>query len=371
MRKFVVALGLIIFVAIMTENTLAAPAAALGPDPMPTRMSIAWTFAVYAYPDFETRSLASFGPQYVDIIQHDEGDGWILINTYLGNVWTNIIRPLDGRIIILDAGHGLGSDNIFEGYSEQATMLKLAHLLRPLLEEQGATVFLTRETEANVTLPERAAKINLLSLETLRQNRLNDLYIAQEYNRQAIENEIEEIDELIGIMQRIINDYYKYAPTYFNFPFDWSFQRHIHPDLQRIFEFQADSEIQSTFLMISLHSNATRRPINSNINGVDIYRMTNDLINSANYFADYASTEKTYLFSNILLDSIQEVGISPRGINAGNWFVIREHNLPGVLVENGFHTNPHDRALLSCDYFIYRLAEAYADAIMRYFEYID
>jgi N-acetylmuramoyl-L-alanine amidase len=80
--------------------------------------------------------------------------------------------------------------------------------------------------------------------------------------------------------------------------------------------------------------------------------------------------EKTYLFANILLDDIQELGINRRGVRPGNWFVIREHNLPGVLVENGFHTNPYDRALLSSNYFLQSLAVVYRDAVMRYFGYV-
>jgi hypothetical protein len=257
MRKLFVRLAC----AFLATTIIMGTVTVFGAEYLPNRINITWTFTVYAYPDSETSPVAIFPPQSVDIVKHDEGDGWIFISTYLGDVWTNIIRPLYGRVIILDAGHGIGSDNVFMGYSEQATMLRLALKIQPLLEEQGATVFLTRETYANVTLPERAAKINLLALETLRHNRLNDLHTAQKDDRQVLEYEIKEIDEMIGIMQRIINDYYIYAPVYFNFPFDWSFQRHIHPDLRRIFELQANPEIQRSFLVISLHSNATRTPL--------------------------------------------------------------------------------------------------------------
>ena len=353
MRKLLARLGC----AFLITLTIAGTVTVFGVEYLPNKINITWKFAVYAYPYFEAKPIAAFPPQYVNVIKHDKGDGWILISTYFGDAWTNIIRPLYGRTVILDAGHGLGSDNVFMGYSEQATMLRLALKIQPLLEEQGATVFLTRETYANVTLPVRAAKINLLALDALHQ--------------QALDDEIKEIDALIAIMQRIVNNYSKYAPTYFNFPFDWSFQRQIHPDLQRIFELQANPEIQRNFLMISLHSNAARAPVNPEINGADVYRMTNDLVNSRNYFANYTSVEETYLFANILLDKIQELGINRREVKPGNWFVIREHNLPGILIENGFHTNPSDRALLSSDYFLQSLAAAYRDAIMRYFKYIE
>ena len=349
MRKLITAFSAAIIIVIASALTVFAA-------DNPNRMSITWTFTVHAEPDSQARPIATFLPQNVNIVQHDQGDGWIQISTYHGEVWTNIIRPLTGRTIILDAGHGLGSDNVFMGYSEQATMLRLAHMIRPLLTEQGATVFMTRDTQTNVALPVRAARINLFALETLCQS--SPYY------------ETTEIDRLMGIMQKIIADYEAYAPTYFNFPFDWSFQRPIHPDLQRIFELQANPIIRDNFLMISLHTNATRLPINPNIDGADIYRMTNDLDRSENYFANYAGVNRTYLFADMLLYGIHDIGINRNEIKPGNWFVIREHNLPGVLVENGFHTSHRDRALLSSDQFLQRLALVYRDAILQYFEAI-
>jgi len=267
--------------------------------------------------------------------------------------------PLYGRTIILDAGHGIGADNVFEGYSEGATMLRLALYITPLLEGHGANVFLTRPTGPNIHLSVRAASINLLALETLAA--AYDMSYEGWY----------EMGRLQDIMRRIMYDFEYYAPTYFNFPFDSSFERVIHPDLYRIFELQASPVIQDNFLMISLHSNATGRPINTAINGVDIYHMTNTMRNSANYFANYAGVERSRLFSEILIDNLDEIGLARRGIRDGNWFIIREHNLPGALVENGFHTNPEDRALLSDDEFLLRLAAAYEDAILRYFAAIN
>ena len=50
-----------------------------------------------------------------------------------------------------------------------------------------------------------------------------------------------------------------------------------------------------------------------------------------------------------------------------NLMVLREVNVPAVLVENGFHTNPQDRALLSDPNFRQSLAVAYRNAIVEYF----
>jgi N-acetylmuramoyl-L-alanine amidase len=47
--------------------------------------------------------------------------------------------------------------------------------------------------------------------------------------------------------------------------------------------------------------------------------------------------------------------------------VIRENNLPSTLMENGYHTNDANRALLSDPAFLDALALAYADTIEVYF----
>jgi len=235
-------------------------------------------------------------------------------------------------------------------------MLALALKIQPLLEARGATVFLTRPTEANLHLAERAAKTNLISLEAMLHSPYHHHY---------------EVTKLMAIMENIINDFEKYAPIYFNFPFDWSFTREIHPDLERIFQLQAHPLIKDNFLFISLHSNATASPINPNISGADVYHMTHHYWRNQNYFTNYANEDRNNLFGQMLLDNIHALGISRREVKPGNWFVIREHNLPGVLVENGFHTNPGDRALLSSPGFLEELALAYEDAIVRYFRYIE
>ena len=264
---------------------------------------------------------------------------------------------LEGRIIVLDAGHGYGNSPGFAGYEEHASMLTLSHYIKPLLEARGATVVLTRPTTADVSLPVRVATINHLSLEVLREARL-------EYNPAY---NTHEIDRLIGIMQNIIRNYELYAPIYFNFPFDDTHTRVIHPDLERIFELQTDPVVRDVFLVISLHSNATPRPIDTTIHGADAYVITLEMARSRNYFLYYSNERRSRYFSSILLNNIHRLGIRRRGISGGNWFMIREHNLPGALVENGFHTNDHDRALLLCNEFLQRLAVAYEDAIVGYF----
>ena len=72
----------------------------------------------------------------------------------------------------------------------------------------------------------------------------------------------------------------------------------------------------------------------------------------------------------MLLDGIASIGIRRNDVTPSGYMVIRENNLPSVLVENGYHTNARDRALLMCDDFMRRLAVVYADTIEEYFSII-
>jgi len=335
---------------------------------------IPYEFNVYAGNYFGAYHLATFCAQEVLVVDR-ANNGWIKISSHMGYVWTRIAPPpsdiLEGRIIILDAGHGIENSPAFADYVESVAMLDLALRIKPLLERHGATVLLTRSDQHDIHLTVRAAQINIWSLDFLHNARVQELYITQnEAHAENLRYQIAEIKRLIGVMENVVYDWQAYAPTYFNFPFDRTHQRVIDPDLRRIFELQADPIIRDNFLMFSLHSNATGRPINTEINGVDIYRMTNDFSNTANYFAEYSNVERTYHLSNVLMDNITQTGLAKRNIRPSNFFIIREHNLSGILVENGFHTNEHDRSLLSNGYFLQHLASAYEDAILQYFLYI-
>ena len=262
---------------------------------------------------------------------------------------------LSGRTIILDPGHGQNSSPRYGAYIEHVAMLGLALEMRTILEYHGARVILTRDSFDYVHLAVRAAIINIASLEALLNEHTDDIVTA-------------EINRLIGIMQRIIRNPAVYAPIYFNYPFDWDNQTTIHPDLYRIFMWQARREVSHNFLMISLHSNASDNPY---VNGADVFHSTNYHPNGRTYFAGRTTYIKTGIFGNYLLRYISAIGIRGNRTRAGNFFVIRENNIPSVLVENGYHTNPRDRALLMCSIFMSNLAHAYVDAIISYFNAID
>jgi len=279
---------------------------------------------------------------------------------FITPAFASTTRALEGKVIILDAGHGSDTTNYYRGYCEHTTMLSLAHKIKPLLEERGATVHLTRPSSEGVLLSTRIAMSNIWSLEAIKQSRILNID-----NEGSLIASINEIDRLISVMQNVITDPETYASIYFNTPF--SPTEPIHPDLLKIFRLQSDPVIGENFLFISLHSNATGRPINTAVHGADVFHASNQIRNLRDYYKNYSYVHQNEHFGNIILDYIHDVGIQRRKVDHANFFVIREHNIPAVLVENGHHTNSRDRENLINDFFLERLAYAYLDAITDYF----
>jgi len=262
---------------------------------------------------------------------------------------------LSGKVIILDPGHGTAGSPGIAGYNEAVAMLDLARRLKPLLEAQGAKVILTRDSETNIPISVRCAKINIEALKAVRATRTKS-------------SELAEIDKLIKVMQSIISNPGVNGPRLMNLdPFNAA--RQIHPDLRRIFEITNNSVVRNNFLVISLHSNATGSG-SSSVNGADVFYVDPAAhANTRTYYQGFSYTGQSKSFGNILLKHIQTTGIARRsnGLRAENLAMIREINVPAVLAENGFHTNPSDRSLLSSPSYRQSLATAYRNAVLDYF----
>jgi len=262
--------------------------------------------------------------------------------------------PRTGKIIFLDPGHGTIGSPGAGGYNEAVAMLDLARRIRPLLEAQGFTVIMTRDSEYNVPISARCAQINAIALEAVRSTHTDP-------------GAINEIDRLIGIMNNIMANPGALGSVYMNVdPFNPS--RTIHHDLRRVFEYQNNPVIANNFLVISLHSNAAS---STATRGAEAYYISpNEFYNTRHYYPGFSYTGPSWSFGNILLNHINSTGIPRRwnnGLRAENYAMNREHNVPSVLVENGFHTNPSDRALLQNPGFMDSLAYAYRNAVLEYF----
>lgn len=67
----------------------------------------------------------------------------------------NAARPLEGRVIVVDAGHPPAGSTGPTGLYEGDAVLMVAEQLKPLLEARGATVIMTRTARGPVALAER------------------------------------------------------------------------------------------------------------------------------------------------------------------------------------------------------------------------
>lgn len=70
-------------------------------------------------------------------------------------------------------------------------------------------------------------------------------------------------------------------------------------------------------------------------------------------------TTESILIAKFIMDGIGvQVGdsSSSRGIKAEEWFVVRNANMPSVLVETGFLTNPKEAALLASDAYLQKIS---------------
>jgi len=80
---------------------------------------ISWEFATFAEPNFDSERINIFGPQVVRYTT-DNGDGWILIDTYRGAQWANYREkpPVDVVTITISAAGDttLGGDSRWAGY---------------------------------------------------------------------------------------------------------------------------------------------------------------------------------------------------------------------------------------------------------------
>lgn len=82
----------------------------------------------------------------------------------------------------------------------------------------------------------------------------------------------------------------------------------------------------------------------------------------------YGSKEAINLANHIQKNVVRELGTKNRNVRFGSFFVIRYTNMPAVLVEVAFISNPEEELLLaSCDSRA-KAAQSICDGIMKYFK---
>lgn len=299
---------------------------------------------------------------------------------------------LNGKIIFLDAGHGEGTGGKDAFYTESEEMLRYALLVRERLESCGATVVMTRETQADIDNYARAAMINASSMRFLldevkterRQiwaelDRLDarclptgeqgtgssaDETAYQELSTRAEEADriVDELWELISLMDSVAEEP-ALADGVFLSPYSTAVGRPISQELESVFVLQKE-RLWDRSVAISLHSNAPGHA-DPTKNGTIVFYMDN--AENEAYFQGYPE-EKSRMLATRLSEEVAQAGaFKSNGIRENDYYFVREINLPAALVEIAYHTNESDRCKLTDPTVREQIADGIVRAIAGYF----
>ncbi|AGB40467.1 N-acetylmuramoyl-L-alanine amidase [Halobacteroides halobius DSM 5150] len=108
----------------------------------------------------------------------------------------------------------------------------------------------------------------------------------------------------------------------------------------------------SADLFVSIHSNSNSKPW---ING------------TATYAHWYASKSNWALAWYVQSELVERIKLESNGLKAANFAVLRETNMPAILVETAFLSNPREERLLNSDDFQQKAAAGIVAGIKKYF----
>ncbi len=267
---------------------------------------------------------------------------------------------LKGKTVILDAGHGIENSGGAEGYLESEFALAEVLFVKQNLENRGAVVYLTRSTENDVYTYARMSYANNLALDEVVKK-----YLAQlESGNADAQKNLDEITGLQAELQTVIDDHSR-DTLYYNTPYSMSSP--IKDVLRRVFEYENTPEVYENMLFISIHSNADETGTAS---GTTVYYMSNSFADSQNYYTNYSNEQRKINLATWLGEAVSEAGgFRNRGLALNDFYMIREHNIPGALIETAFHSNAEDRAKLADETCRKRIANAITFAVEDYFAY--
>ncbi len=107
-------------------------------------------------------------------------------------------------------------------------------------------------------------------------------------------------------------------------------------------------------IFVSVHFNASQ---SREAKGIEIFYSTKEA---------WRAQASKQLAATILRQVITETHAESRGVKAGNFHVIRETEMPAVLVEGGFITNADERSLLRENTYLSKLAKGIALGVDKY-----
>ena len=147
-------------------------------------------------------------------------------------------------------------------------------------------------------------------------------------------------------------------------------------------------EPHEAIIYISVHVNAS---LNKTASGYEVWYLTPDyrrtVLDSSNIDADDEAlipilnsmleeeyTTESVLIAKFIMDGLTaQIGNdSPsRGIKAEEWFVVRNANMPSVLVETGFVTNEKEAELLGSDEYLRKIALGIYNGVVAFVTHFE
>ena len=282
-------------------------------------------------------------------------------------------KPLSGKLILLDPGHG-GQDSgcVYPAsdptYIESTINLSIAKKTKSALEDLGATVVLLRSDDAWISLYNRISKAHLYSIQYADQMGVNTL---SENDKSRI---IGELSDTISVNTDTVDSGGMgiMAGT------------GVGADLALLMNLEANLD---DVLYLSVHINSNQY---TDLHGTQIYYVTDDsVIRSEDNLVANDSTlsnnpdfpvrepyygrdnERNAALAECLYQSITasapEMESNAGSINEDNYAVLREHNLTGALIEVGFITNKSDRGYLTDDQVTDNISLGIANGCVNFF----
>ncbi len=111
-------------------------------------------------------------------------------------------------------------------------------------------------------------------------------------------------------------------------------------------------------LFVSIHFNSCKTPA---AHGVEVY------FYDSRENRTRAAASKS-LATSILRRVIRYTSAISRGVRTGNYYVLRETEIPAVIVEGGFISNPEERVLLKQTDYLQKIGKGIADGVHHYLE---
>lgn len=282
-------------------------------------------------------------------------------------------KPLYGKVIILDPGHG-GTDSGCSYPTKKPTLfesdlnLTIAQSVKSALEEQGATVIMLRTDDSWISLYSRIALTHLNCLQ---------------YAREIGSTSPDEADKS-RLISKLTETLSINSDTIDTGGMGIMVGTGVSSDLALLMDLEKDF---TNILYLSIHINSNQ---SASVHGTQVYYVTDEsviasesqlLIDEPTYAnnPDFPVREDYYgrngqrnaalaqsLYDSIV-ESVPQMESNAKPVLADNYAVLRENNLTGAMIEVGFITNKKDRSRLTDEESIRDIAYGIASGCVNFF----